>query len=116
MTLSLICDEVSQLDKARIPTNQAVTVRRGGKAITQAVALEFPVSADAAALCEAVVEMLCASPGECEVFIDVPLAAGSHVVRTKAARFIKVHPTQTLKDELGARGVRVKLIDAAPPA
>jgi DNA polymerase-3 subunit alpha len=116
MTLSLICDEVSQLDKARIPTNQAVTVRRNGKAITQAVALELPHSADAAALCEAVIEMLVASPGECEVFIDVPLAAGSHVVRTKAARFIKVHPTQTLKDELGARGIRVKLIDAAPSA
>jgi DNA polymerase-3 subunit alpha len=114
MTLSLICDEVSHLDKARIPTNQAVTVRRNGKSITQAVALELPASADAAALCEAVVEMLVASPGECEVFIDVPLSEGSHVVRAKAARFIKVHPTQTLKDELGARGVRVKLIDAAP--
>jgi DNA polymerase-3 subunit alpha len=115
-SLSVICDEVSHLDKARIPTNQAVTVRRNGKAITQAVALELPPGADAAALCEAVVELLVASPGECEVFIDVPLAAGSHVVRAKAARFIKVHPSQKLKDDLSARGVRVRLIDAVPPA
>jgi DNA polymerase-3 subunit alpha len=115
-TLSVVCDEVSHLDRARIPTNQAVTVRRGGKAITQAVALEFPAGADAAALGEAVIEMLVASPGECEVFIEVPLAAGGHVVRAKAARFIKVHPSQSLKDALLARGVRVRLIDAVAPA
>jgi DNA polymerase III subunit alpha len=115
-SLSLICDEVSRLEAARIPTNQPVTVRRNGKSVTQAVALELPLSADAAALCEAVVELLVASPGECEVFIDVPLTSGGHVVRAKAARFIKVHPTQTLKDALGARGVRVRLIDAVPHA
>jgi DNA polymerase-3 subunit alpha len=114
-TLSIICDEVSHLDRARIPTNQAVTVRRNGKAITQAVALEFPADTDACALGEAVVEMLVANPGECEVFIELPLGAQGHVVRAKAARFIKVHPSQSLKDALLARGVRVRLIDAAPP-
>ncbi|MCA1642176.1 MAG: DNA polymerase III subunit alpha [Acidobacteria bacterium] len=115
-TLSVICDEVALLEKAKIPSHQPWAVRRNGKSVAQAVALEFPRAADAAQLGECVIEMLIANPGECEVFIDVPLAAGGHVVRAKAARFIKVHPSQTLKDDLLAKGVRVKLIDAGPPA
>jgi DNA polymerase-3 subunit alpha len=113
-TLSIICDEVALLERAKIPTHQAWTVRRNGKSVPQAVALEFPLGSDAAKLGEAVIEMLIANPGECEVFIDVPLGAqeGGHVVRTKAARFIKVHPSQNLKDDLLAKGVRVRLIDA----
>jgi len=115
-TLSVICDEVALLEKAKIPSHQPWTVRRNGKSVAQAVALEFPRDSDTAKLGETVIEMLIANPGECEVFIDVPLGAGGHVVRTKAARFIKVHPSQTLKDDLLAKGVRVKLIDAGPPA
>ncbi|MCA1814975.1 MAG: DNA polymerase III subunit alpha [Acidobacteria bacterium] len=115
-SLSVICDEVTRLETARVPTNQVVTARRGGKSIPQAVALEFPAGADARALGEAVIEILVANRGECEVFIELPVGEGRHVVRAKAARFIKVHPTQSLRDALHERGVRVRLIDAAPPA
>jgi DNA polymerase-3 subunit alpha len=116
-SLSIICDEVALLDRAKIPTHQTWTTRRNGKSVPQAVALEFPPDADAAKLGEAVIEMLIANPGECEVFIDVPLGApGGHVVRAKAARFIKVHPSQTLKDDLLAKGIHVKLIDVTPTA
>ena len=59
---------------------------------------------------------LIAHPGDCEVFVELPLEEDGIMVRAKASAIIKVRPTQRLRDDLTAAGVRFEMIDAKPAA
>jgi DNA polymerase-3 subunit alpha len=112
----LVCDEVVLLEKAKVPAHATWTPPRGNRAPTQALAITLPAGDEMARVSEAVVEALIAHPGDCEVFVELPLDEDGVTVRAKAAGYIKVRPTQRLRDDLTAAGVRFEMIDAKPAA
>ncbi len=111
---TVVCDEVVLLEKAKIPSHATWTRPGTGRAPAQAIAITLPAGDDLAKVSEAVVGALIAHPGDCEVFIDLPLEEEGFTVRAKAAGFIKVRPTQRLRDDLTAAGVRFEMIDTKP--
>ncbi len=111
---TVVCDEVVLLEKAKIPSHATWTNPSNRRAPSQAIAITLPAGDDLAKVSEAVVGALIAHPGDCEVFIDLPLEEEGFTVRAKAAGFIKVRPTQRLRDDLTAAGVRFEMIDTKP--
>jgi DNA polymerase-3 subunit alpha len=114
---TVICDEVILLEKAKIPKHNTWTPPRNGRASAQAITIMLPAECeDVTALSEQVVEALIAHPGDCEVYIEMPLGSDGLTVRAKAAGFVKVRPTQRLRDDLAAAGVEFKMVESKPAA
>ena len=107
-TLTLVCDEVTTLDKARTPANAARNGYQTGRLRANALVIEFSTEDDALRIGDAVAQALLAHPGDCEVFIDVHLCDENLTVRARTAQFARVAPNKTLQEELIAAGVGVK--------
>ena len=110
-TLTVVCDEVTALDKARTPANAARGGYQTGRLRAGALVIEFPTDADVLRAGERVAQTLLAHPGDCEVFIDLHLREENLTVRAKTAQFARVSPNKQLQEELTAAGVRVRWVD-----
>ena len=110
-TLTIVCDEVTALDKARTPANGARGGYQSGRLRAGALVIEFPSGDDVLRAGERVAETLLAHPGDCEVFIDLHLPGESLTVRAKTAQFARVSPNKQLQEELVAAGVKVRWLD-----
>jgi DNA polymerase III alpha subunit len=110
--LTIVCDEVIALDKARIPANGgAWSGYATGRSRAQALVIEFPSCEDVLRAGDEVAQLLIAHSGDCEVFIDLRIAEENLTVRAKTAQFARVAPTKQLKEALTAAGVRVRVIE-----
>jgi DNA polymerase-3 subunit alpha len=110
--LTIVCDEVTALAKARIPANGgAWSGYSSGRARAQALVIEFPACDDVLRAGDEIAQILIAHSGDCEVFIDLHLAEENLTVRAKTAQFARVSPTRQLQDALTAAGVRVRVLE-----
>ncbi|MBV9927030.1 MAG: hypothetical protein JOZ96_18575 [Acidobacteria bacterium] len=108
--LTIVCDEVTLLDKARVPmTNGRPTY--AGRLRANALVIEFQTCDDVLRVGDAVADALLAHPGDCEVFIDLHLADENLTVRARTAQFARVAPNKQLQETLLAAGVRVRWVD-----
>jgi DNA polymerase-3 subunit alpha len=105
-SLTVVCDEVVLLEKARIPNGGGSW--GGRRSSGRTLVIEFPSGADFPSVGEVVSQALLAHPGDCEVLIDLHLREEGIAVRTRPARFVRVNPSQRLQEQLTAAGVRVK--------
>jgi DNA polymerase-3 subunit alpha len=110
-TLTVVCDEVTALDKVRAPMNGARGGYQPGRLRAGALVIEFPSADDVLRAGERVAQTLMAHPGDCEVFIDLHLPGESLTVRAKTAQFARVSPNKQLQEELVAAGVNVRWLD-----
>jgi DNA polymerase-3 subunit alpha len=110
-TLTVVCDEVTALDKARTPANGAGGGYQAGRLRANALVIEFPSGDDVLRAGERVAQTLVAHPGDCEVFIDLHLPGENLRVRAKTAQFARVSPNKQLQEELAAAGVRFRWVD-----
>ena len=110
-TLTLVCDEVTALDKARTPLNAARNGYQTGRIRANALVIEFSSGDDALRLGDQISQTLLAHPGDCEVFIDLHLADANLTVRAKTAQFARVAPNKILQEQLVATGVCVRWVD-----
>jgi DNA polymerase-3 subunit alpha len=109
-SLTVVCDEVTALDRARVPmTNGKPTY--AGRLRANALVIEFPTCDDVLRAGDSVAEALLAHPGDCEVFIDLHLADENLTVRTKTPPFARVAPNKQLQETLLAAGVRVRWVE-----
>jgi DNA polymerase-3 subunit alpha len=109
--LTVVCDEVTALDKARVPMNSNGRPVYAGRLRANALVIEFPTCDDVLRAGDAVADALMAHPGDCEVFIDLHLAEENLTVRTKTAQFARVAPNKQLQETLLAAGVRVRWVE-----
>ena len=110
-SLTIVCDEVIALDKARIPANGgAWSGYATGRSRAQALVIEFPSCEDVLRAGDEVAQLLIAHSGDCEVFIDLHIAEENLTVRVKTAQFARVAPTKQLQEALAAAGVRVRVV------
>ncbi|HEX8500563.1 MAG TPA: DNA polymerase III subunit alpha [Pyrinomonadaceae bacterium] len=109
--LTLVCDEVTALDRARVPTNSNGRPVYQGRLRANALVIEFPTCDDVLRAGESVADALMAHPGDCEVFIDLHLADENLTVRTKTAQFARVAPNKQLQETLLAAGVLVRWVE-----
>jgi DNA polymerase III alpha subunit len=110
--LTIVCDEVIALDKARVPANGgAWSGYSAGRSRAQALVIEFPSCDDVLRASDQVAQLLIAHSGDCEVFIDLHLREENMTVRARTAQFARVSPTKQLQDALTAAGVRVRLVE-----
>ena len=107
-SLTVVCDEVTLLEKARIPMRHYA----GGGAAPQsarpnarALVIELPTEGDVPGVCEALTRTLQSHPGDCAVFFDLPLSADGFKVRLRPERSLTVSSDQRLQDELKAGGL-----------
>ena len=111
-SVTLVCDEVMLLEKARVPAHVPAAGFRNGRNAGKALVIEMPASsADLATLCDSVTQALVSNPGDCEVFIEMNLPDGL-LVRARTNRLIKVFPSQKLQDALASTGARIRWADA----
>jgi DNA polymerase-3 subunit alpha len=110
-TLTLVCEEVTALDRARAPLNGARGGYQRGRLRAGALVIEFPSGEDVLRAGQRVAETLLAHPGDCEVFIDLHLPGESLTVRARTAQFARISPNKQLQEELVAAGVRVRWLD-----
>ncbi|HJQ32814.1 MAG TPA: hypothetical protein VJ866_11570 [Pyrinomonadaceae bacterium] len=110
-SLTIVCDEVTALDRARVPMNSNGKPTYAGRLRANALVIEFPTCDDVMRVGDAVADLLVAHPGDCEVFIDLHLGEENLTVRTKTAQFARVAPNKQLQEELLAAGVRVRWVD-----
>jgi DNA polymerase III subunit alpha len=110
-TLTLVCEELTTLEKARVPLNAARNGYQTGRLRANALVIEFPNGDDALRIGDTVAQALLAHPGDCEVFIDVHLCDENLTVRARTAQFARVSPNKTLQEQLIAAGVRVHWVD-----
>ena len=108
---TFVCDEVTPLEKARVPDRVPAQGFRNGRTSGKALVIELPRVNDFAALGEAVQHALVSNPGDCEVFIEMNLEDEGLVVRARAAQFIRVFPSQRLHDALTSAGARVRWME-----
>jgi DNA polymerase-3 subunit alpha len=110
--LTIVCDEVTALDKARVPANGgAWSGYASGRSRAQALVIEFPSCEDVLRAADEVAQLLIAHSGDCEVFIDLHIAEDNLTVRAKTAQFARVAPTRQLQEALTAAGVRVRVVE-----
>jgi DNA polymerase III alpha subunit len=109
-SLTVVCDEVTALERARVPANGS-RAYQGGRLRAQALVIEFPTAADVLRACDQVSQTLMSHPGDCEVFIDLHLSEENLTVRARTPPFARVSPNKRLQEELTAAGVRVRLVD-----
>jgi DNA polymerase III alpha subunit len=111
-SLTIVCDEVIALDKARIPANGgAWSGYSTGRSRAQALVIEFPSCEDVLRAGDEVAQLLIAHSGDCEVFIDLHIAEENLTVRARTAQFARVAPTKQLQEALAATGVRVRVVE-----
>ena len=110
-SLTIVCDEVTALDRARVPMTNGKPTYQGGRLRANALIIEFPTCDDVLRAGETVADLLMAHPGDCEVFIDLHLAEENLTVRTKTAQFARVAPNKQLQETLLAAGVRVRWVE-----
>jgi DNA polymerase-3 subunit alpha len=109
-SLTVVCDEVTALDRARVPmTNGKPTY--AGRLRANALVIEFPTCDDVLRAGETVADALMAHPGDCEVFIDLHLDEENLTVRARTAQFARVAPNKQLQETLLAAGVRVRWVE-----
>jgi DNA polymerase-3 subunit alpha len=109
---TIVCDEVSLLETARIPMRAFNSGYQDGRIETQALVIEFSDEACVAGMCEKVAQMLLAYPGNCDVFLDLYLRASGLKVRLRPGHSIRVSSTQNLQNELKAAGVNFKWVES----
>src|SRR5207253_1850050 len=81
---TIVCDEVSLLESARIPMRSfgaAYPTTRAQE--TQTLVIELSDAADLSAMCERVSQTLLTYPGNCEVFLDLRLPETGDRVRLR---------------------------------
>jgi DNA polymerase-3 subunit alpha len=112
---TIVCDEVSLLETARIPIRSfASAYQPDGRSEAKALVIEFPDDAIISGMCEQVAQTLLAHPGNCDVFLDIYLRATGFKVRLRPGHSLKVSSDQNLQDRLKAAGVRFKWVDTKP--
>ncbi|MET0647372.1 MAG: DNA polymerase III subunit alpha [Pyrinomonadaceae bacterium] len=109
--LTIVCDEVTALDKARVPMTNGKPTYHGGRLRANALVIEFPTCDDVLRAGDSVAEALLAHPGDCEVFIDLHLGEENLTVRAKTPPFARVAPNKQLQETLLAAGVRVRWVE-----
>jgi DNA polymerase-3 subunit alpha len=111
--LTIVCDEVTALDRARVPMSGGRPAYQNGRLRANALIIEFPTCDDVLRVGDQVAQTLRAHPGDCEVFIDLNLNLGEEnlTVRAKTAQFARVAPNKQLQETLLAAGVRVRWIE-----
>ncbi|HVF57467.1 MAG TPA: DNA polymerase III subunit alpha [Pyrinomonadaceae bacterium] len=114
---TIVCDEVSLLEKARPALRAfAASYQNERPAAAQALVIELPAGRDVVKICETVTQALLANPGDCDVFIELCLRDDGIKVRVRPSLSIRVSSGQRLQDELKAAGVRLKWEDSNPSA
>jgi DNA polymerase-3 subunit alpha len=109
--LTIVCDEVTALDRARVPMTAGRPTYQNGRLRAGALVIEFPTCDDVLRASDNVAEVLLAHPGDCEVFIDLNLGEENLTVRARTAQFARIAPNKQLQEELLATGVRVRWVD-----
>jgi DNA polymerase-3 subunit alpha len=109
---TIVCDEVSLLETARIPMRAFNSNYQDGRTETQALVIEFSDEACVSGMCEKVAQTLLAYPGNCDVFLDLYLRASGLKVRLRPGHSIRVSSAETLQNELKAAGVSFKWIES----
>jgi DNA polymerase-3 subunit alpha len=109
--LTIVCDEVTALDRARVPSNGGRPAHQNGRLRAQALVIEFQTCDDVLRAGEHVAQALLAHPGDCEVFIDLHLSEENLTVRAKTAQFARVAPNKQLQEDLLAAGVLVRWVE-----
>jgi DNA polymerase-3 subunit alpha len=110
-SLTVVCDEVTALDRARVPMTNGKPTYQGGRLRANALVIEFPTCDDVLRAGETVADLLMAHPGDCEVFIDLHLSEENLTVRARTAQFARVAPNKQLQETLLAAGVRVRWVE-----
>ncbi|HVF68631.1 MAG TPA: hypothetical protein VM914_13260 [Pyrinomonadaceae bacterium] len=108
-SLTIVCDEVTLLERARVPANGS-RAYQGGRVRAQALVIEFPTPDDVLRSGDLVSQTLMSHPGDCEVFIDLHLSEENLTVRARTPPFARVSPNKKLQEELTAAGVRVRIL------
>ncbi len=108
-SLTIVCDEVTALERARVPANGA-RAYHSGRLRAQALVIEFPTADDVLRLGDSVAQALLSHPGDCEVFLDLHLLEENLTVRARTPPFARVSPNKRLQEELTAAGVRVRIL------
>jgi DNA polymerase-3 subunit alpha len=108
-SLTIVCDEVTALERARVPANGA-RAYQSSRLRAQALVIEFPTADDVLRLGDSVAQALLSHPGDCEVFIDLHLLEENLTVRARTPPFARVSPNKRLQEELTAAGVRVRIL------
>jgi DNA polymerase-3 subunit alpha len=118
---TVVCDEVYLLEKARIPAhnpwlnrnngNAGAVAAGNGRSVIRSLVIELPSGVDIGEKCEAIAQALKASPGDCEVFLELHLREEGFRVRAQPSRLIRVCQDQRLDDALAAAGVRVNWVE-----
>jgi DNA polymerase-3 subunit alpha len=108
-SLTIVCDEVTLLERARVPVGGARSYH-SGRLRAQALVIEFPTAEDVLRLGDSVAQALLSHPGDCEVFIDLHLLEENLTVRARTPPFARVSPNKRLQEELTAAGVRVRIL------
>jgi len=113
---TVVCDEIYLLEKARIPAhnpwlNNRPTMR-GANDVIRSLVIELPAAGDGMReKYEAVSEALLASPGDCEVFLELHFREEGFRVRAQPARFIRVCQDARLEEALTAAGVTASWVE-----
>jgi DNA polymerase III subunit alpha len=116
-SLTVVCDEVTLLEKARIPLRHyAASAQTGARPTPRALVIELPAETDVPRACEALARTLQGHPGDCAVFFDLPLSADGFKVRLRPARPLSVSSDQRLQDELKAAGFIHRWEELGPPS
>jgi DNA polymerase-3 subunit alpha len=113
---TIVCDEVSLLETARIPMRAFNSNYQDGRMETQALVIEFSDEACVSGMCEKVAQTLLAYPGNCDVFLDLYLRASGLKVRLRPGHSIRVSSAETLQNELKAAGVSFKWVESRTAA
>ncbi|HJR06796.1 MAG TPA: DNA polymerase III subunit alpha [Pyrinomonadaceae bacterium] len=111
---TVVCDEIYLLEKARIPAHNPWLQKqnaRGAGNVIRSLVIELPEGVDIREKCEAVSQALLASPGDCEVFLELHLRQEGFRVRAQPARFIRVCQDERLDAALAAAGVRINWVE-----
>ncbi|HYJ47687.1 MAG TPA: OB-fold nucleic acid binding domain-containing protein, partial [Pyrinomonadaceae bacterium] len=107
---TIVCDEVSLLETARIPMRPYGSAYSNGPAETKALVIELVDDENVNATCEKVAQTLLTCPGNCEVFLDLHLRDAGVKVRLRPGRPMRVSSGQNLQDALKAAGVSFKWV------
>jgi DNA polymerase-3 subunit alpha len=108
-SFTIVCDEVTALERARVPANGA-RAYQSGRLRAQALVIEFSTAEDVLRMGDRVSQTLMSHPGDCEVFIDLHLSEENLTVRARTPPFARVSPNKRLQEELTAAGVRVRIL------
>jgi DNA polymerase-3 subunit alpha len=116
-SLTVVCDEATLLEKARIPMRHyASGAYATGRPNQRVLVIELPSEGDLGGICETLARTLQGHPGDCAVFFDLPLDADGFRVRMRPERTLTVSSDQRLQDELKAAGIKHRWEELSPAA